>query len=63
MTSPFFFRDRVRRADFALRNRVVSMFAFREWVKAGGLLSYGPSITGMVTIPPFLLAHTDVVIE
>jgi ABC-type uncharacterized transport system substrate-binding protein len=23
------------------------MFAFREWVDAGGLLSYGPSITGM----------------
>jgi len=24
-----------------------SVFAFREWVDAGGLLSYGPSITGM----------------
>jgi putative tryptophan/tyrosine transport system substrate-binding protein len=23
------------------------MFAFREWVDAGGLLSYGPSVTGM----------------
>jgi putative tryptophan/tyrosine transport system substrate-binding protein len=23
------------------------MFVFREWVEAGGLLSYGPSISGM----------------
>jgi len=23
------------------------VFVFREWVDAGGLLSYGPSITGM----------------
>jgi putative ABC transport system substrate-binding protein len=47
MTSPFFFRDRARIADFALRNRIVSTFAFRDYVEAGGLLSYGPSITGM----------------
>ena len=47
MISPFFFRDRARLADFALRNRIVSTFAFREFVEAGGVLSYGPSITGM----------------
>ena len=47
MTSPFFFRDRARLAEFALRHRMPSVFAFREWVDAGGLLSYGPSITGM----------------
>ncbi len=46
-TSPFFFRDRARLADFALRHRIVSMFVFREWVDAGGLLSYGPSITAL----------------
>jgi putative tryptophan/tyrosine transport system substrate-binding protein len=46
-TSPFFFRDRARLADFALRHRVLSMFVFREWVDAGGLLSYGPSITAI----------------
>jgi len=43
-TSPFFFRDRVRIADLALRHRIASIFVFREWVEAGGLLSYGPSI-------------------
>ena len=47
MTTPLFFRDRARLADFALRQRMPSVFAFREWVDAGGLLSYGPSLIGM----------------
>ena len=46
-TSPVFFRDRARLADFALRHRILSMFVFREFVDAGGLLSYGPSITAL----------------
>jgi ABC-type uncharacterized transport system substrate-binding protein len=46
-SSPSFLTDRARLAEFALRNRVASMFVFREYVAAGGLLSYGPSITGM----------------
>jgi putative ABC transport system substrate-binding protein len=47
MTSPFLFRDRTRLAEFAARHRTASVFAFREWVDAGGLLSYGPSINGI----------------
>lgn len=47
LASPLFFQDRVRQAQFALRNRMTSMFVFREWVEAGGLMSYGPSVTGM----------------
>jgi putative tryptophan/tyrosine transport system substrate-binding protein len=47
MSSSFFFRDRARLAEFALRHRMISVYAFREWVDAGGLVSYGPSITGM----------------
>ena len=46
-TSPFFFSDRVRLAEFALKHRLLSLFVFREWVDAGGLLSYGPSITAL----------------
>ena len=46
-TSPSFFRDRARLADFALKHRILSMFVFREWVDAGGLLCYGPSITAL----------------
>jgi putative tryptophan/tyrosine transport system substrate-binding protein len=47
LVSPFFFRERQRLADAALRHGLVSMFGFREWVDAGGLLSYGPTIDGM----------------
>jgi ABC-type uncharacterized transport system substrate-binding protein len=43
--SPIFFNDRTSLAEFALRNRMASMFAWREWVEAGGLISYGPSFT------------------
>ena len=46
-SSPFFMADRRRLAAAALDNRLPSMFAFREWVDAGGLISYGPSLTGM----------------
>jgi ABC-type uncharacterized transport system substrate-binding protein len=47
VASGFFLRDRERLADFALRNRLVSMFWSREPVDAGGLLSYGPSFAVM----------------
>jgi putative tryptophan/tyrosine transport system substrate-binding protein len=47
MTSPIFFRERQRLASFSLAQRLPAMFAFREWVEAGGLLSYGPSISGL----------------
>ena len=46
-TSVFFFRDRARIADFASRHRIPSMFVFREWVEAGGLMSYGPNVTAL----------------
>jgi putative tryptophan/tyrosine transport system substrate-binding protein len=46
-TSVFFFHDRARIAEFASRHRIPSMFVFREWVDAGGLMSYGPSITAL----------------
>jgi putative ABC transport system substrate-binding protein len=40
-TSPIFYRDRQRLADLAIRHRMGSMFVLREWVEAGGLMSYG----------------------
>jgi putative tryptophan/tyrosine transport system substrate-binding protein len=41
LMSPGFFIDRERQAKFALRSRLVSIFGAREWVDAGGLMSYG----------------------
>jgi putative tryptophan/tyrosine transport system substrate-binding protein len=40
-TSPVFFRDRQQLAEFALQHKIAAMFGLREWVDAGGLLSYG----------------------
>jgi putative ABC transport system substrate-binding protein len=42
-TSPVFFRDRRELAEFALQHKIAAMFGLREWVDAGGLLSYGVS--------------------
>jgi putative tryptophan/tyrosine transport system substrate-binding protein len=41
LISPIFYRDRQHLSDLALRHWMASMFALREWVVAGGLLSYG----------------------
>jgi ABC-type uncharacterized transport system substrate-binding protein len=40
-TSRVFFRDRQRLADFALRQKIATVFGLREWVDVGGLFSYG----------------------
>ena len=34
-------------ADFAIRQRLPSMFQEKEWVKAGGLMSYGENLPSM----------------
>ena len=47
MTSPVFCVDRQRLAAVALDHRLPSMFAVRQWVDEGGLMSYGASLTGM----------------
>jgi putative ABC transport system substrate-binding protein len=47
MISPAFFLDRARLADFALRHRLRSVYPLREFVEAGGLMSYGVSFTAL----------------
>jgi putative tryptophan/tyrosine transport system substrate-binding protein len=47
MNSPTFFNDRQRLADITLQHRIASVFAWREWVTAGGLMSYGPDFSGI----------------
>jgi putative ABC transport system substrate-binding protein len=41
------FPDRVKLANLTLRRRVIAMFVFREYVEAGGLMSYGPSLPAL----------------
>jgi len=43
-TDPMFFVQREQIAQLALRNRLASIFQLREFVAAGGLMSYGESL-------------------
>lgn len=45
--SPAFFFDREAIARVALERRLPTIFAWRDWVTAGGLMSYGPRLTSM----------------
>jgi putative tryptophan/tyrosine transport system substrate-binding protein len=45
MISPTFFSDRARLVEFALRHRMRSVCPLREFVEAGGLMSYGVSFS------------------
>ncbi|MFS8087164.1 MAG: ABC transporter substrate-binding protein, partial [Acidobacteriota bacterium] len=42
-----FLHNRARMMDFATKHRLPSVNAYRELVEAGGLMSFGPSYTGM----------------
>lgn len=45
MTSPILFRDRRRLLQFALDRRVATMLSVRELADAGGMITYGASIS------------------
>jgi putative ABC transport system substrate-binding protein len=45
--SPFFFLDRARLAQLAIKHRMFTIGELREHVIAGSLMSYGPSLTAM----------------
>lgn len=46
--APLTIRERQRFADFATRNRLPSIFSVKEFIEAGGLISYGVDRTSMV---------------
>src|SRR6201994_1804689 len=48
--SPFFFLDRSRLAALAIKHRMASIGELREHIMAGGLMSYGPSLTAMFAL-------------
>jgi putative ABC transport system substrate-binding protein len=47
---PFTIMERERVAEFALRQRLPTMYAFREYVEAGGLMSYGANSVDMYSL-------------
>src|SRR5215471_9489755 len=47
LSSPFFAEHRRQLAELALRHRLPSMFIFRSYVDAGGLMAYGPDQAAM----------------
>lgn len=47
LTTPLNFRERGRIVEFARRNRLPSAHDTRYFVEAGGLVSYGPDLTGI----------------
>jgi len=44
---PLITAERQRVVDFALRHRLATLFGWREFVDAGGLMAYGPSVTAL----------------
>ena len=47
LTSPMFFSERRRLVDLAAKNRLPAVYALREFVDAGGLMSYGPNLADL----------------
>jgi putative tryptophan/tyrosine transport system substrate-binding protein len=53
MTSPAFFADRDRLSVVTRQKQLATMFGLREWVNAGGLMSYGASIAEMTRLAAY----------
>ena len=47
LTDPMLFTQRERIVEFAAKNRLPGFYFWREFVEAGGLMSYGPNLAAM----------------
>ncbi len=47
LSTPVFQSERKRLVNLAAKNRLPTVFSFREYVDAGGLISYGPDLADM----------------
>jgi len=55
LSGPEFIRNLGRLAELAAMRRLPSLWQYRNYVVAGGLLSYGPSITDLSTRAVFFI--------
>jgi putative tryptophan/tyrosine transport system substrate-binding protein len=64
-TSPLFVSNRTDIVVLAARARLPSVYSFREFATAGGLVSYGANLSKAFSLQmsPTLLARADEVIE
>jgi putative ABC transport system substrate-binding protein len=49
--SNFFFVEHRRLVDLAAKNRLPAVYQLREFVDAGGLMSYGPNLADVFRRP------------
>ena len=47
LSTPVFSSERKRLVNLAAKNRLPTVFSFREYVEAGGLISYGPDLADL----------------
>ena len=47
LSTPMFASERRRLVDLAAKNRLPTVFSFRDYVDAGGLMSYGPNLSDL----------------
>jgi len=47
LSTPMFASERRRLVDLAAKNRLPTVYSFRIYVDAGGLMSYGPNVPEM----------------
>jgi len=47
MSTPTLFGERRRLVDLAAKNRLPTVFPYREYVDAGGLIAYGPNVADL----------------
>jgi putative ABC transport system substrate-binding protein len=52
---PIFFEHRARIVDLAAKERLPALYDVREFVKAGGLMSYGPDLADLFRRVPYYI--------